>query len=70
MYSGKGLTVEYKFAHDRIQQAAYSLISSDSEKASHSHAEYRAITVTAIIPPKSNFPEKIFEIVNQLNLGT
>lgn len=60
-----GLKINYKFAHDRIQQAAYSLIPENSRKAIHLSIGQLLLKY---IPPEKQ-AEKIFDIVEQLNLG-
>jgi PAS domain S-box-containing protein len=56
----------YAFAHDRIQQAAYSLIPEGERPAVHLHI---GSLLLARIPPEE-LKEKIFEIVSQLDLGS
>lgn len=57
---------EYKFAHDRIQQAIYSLISSD-EKASIHLLNGQRLAANC---NTTELQEKLFDIVNQWNFGS
>jgi len=57
--------VTYKFAHDRIQQAAYSLIPAAEKQAVHWQVGQRLLKNT----PVQEREQKIFDLVNQLNLG-
>ncbi|MEK8017789.1 MAG: GAF domain-containing protein, partial [Candidatus Parabeggiatoa sp.] len=55
----------YKFAHDRIQQAVYSLISDENKQAVHLRVGQLLLRNT----PEEELGQKLFEIVNQLNQG-
>jgi PAS domain S-box-containing protein len=56
----------YKFVHDRIQEAAYSLIPPGLRGEAH----LRIGTLLADHTPPEKLEEAIFEIVNQLNRGS
>jgi predicted ATPase/signal transduction histidine kinase/CheY-like chemotaxis protein len=56
--------VTVRFAHDRVQQAAYSLLSEE-----HRHALHHAIGLRLLDGAGDELDEKLFEIVDQLDLG-
>src|SRR5262249_22118641 len=55
----------YRFAHDRVQEAAYSLIPEPSRADAH----VRLGRLLAAHTPPEKRDERIFEIVNQFNRG-
>ncbi|HYY26470.1 MAG TPA: AAA family ATPase [Chthoniobacterales bacterium] len=56
----------FRFAHDRVQEAAYSLIPEDKRAAAHLKVGRLLLSNTA----SNELGDKIFEIVNQLNRGS
>jgi predicted ATPase len=56
----------YRFLHDRVQEAAYSLIPQDLRAEAH----FRIGMLMASRTPPDKLEEGIFEIVNQLNRGS
>ncbi|HSD21410.1 MAG TPA: AAA family ATPase [Anaeromyxobacter sp.] len=56
----------YRFSHDRVQQAAYALIPEERRGATHLRIGQLLLAHT----PAEHLGESVFDIVNQLNLGS
>jgi predicted ATPase/signal transduction histidine kinase/DNA-binding NarL/FixJ family response regulator len=62
----ESLSVSYRFLHDRVQQATYSLIADTDKKATHLKIGRSLLQNTT----KEEQQENIFDLVNHLNYGT
>ena len=59
--------VNYKFLHDRVQQAAYTLIDEAQKQAVHLQIGRLLLSQLAVIPEQ--LTERLFEVVDHLNVG-
>jgi predicted ATPase len=63
--AGQSLNSHYRFLHDRVQQAAYSLIPSDQKQ--HTHLKIGRLLLAST--PTNHPTNQLFEIVNHFNVA-
>jgi len=61
----EGMSANYRFLHDRIQQAAYSLIPPELQQTTHLKIGRRLLAAAS----EERLEERVFAIVNHLNRG-
>ncbi|WP_040697715.1 AAA family ATPase [Nodosilinea nodulosa] len=59
------LVQSYKFSHDRVQQAAYTLIAKEQQQAVHLQIGYLLLQSSE----PEIIPHNVFEVIDHLNLG-
>jgi predicted ATPase/signal transduction histidine kinase/FixJ family two-component response regulator len=59
--------VNYKFLHDRVQQAAYTLIDEAQKQAVHLQIGRLLLSQLVVVPEQ--LTERLFEVVDHLNVG-
>ncbi|WP_437622181.1 AAA family ATPase [Sorangium sp. So ce1151] len=62
---GDGRSVAFKFLHDRVQQAAYRLLTEDEQQSIHLELGRLMLRET----PPASLEERIYDIVMHLNMG-
>ncbi|MEM9121120.1 MAG: AAA family ATPase [Cyanobacteria bacterium P01_F01_bin.56] len=60
-----GMSIHYRFLHDRVQQAAYSLIPDEDKHETHVQIGQLLFHST----PEKEIEERVFDIVNHFNIG-
>ena len=63
--SARDISMEYRFLHDRVQQAAYAFIPEDQKQVTH--VQIGQLLLKNLSPEQQD--SQIFEIVNHLNKG-
>ncbi|BAZ12673.1 multi-sensor signal transduction multi-kinase [Calothrix sp. NIES-4071] len=61
--------IEYSFLHDRVQQAAYALITEDQKQATHLKIGRLLLQKFFIVSSTEELEAQVFNIVNHLNIG-